>query len=617
VVASFALIAFSLAALVVLARALVASSYAEALVLSFVAAFTFVVVSVEVLAAFHSISTGALAWLWVLVALAAAAALLRFRPKLIRPHIGRERLVGAVTASLIFIISGFIALAFAPSGADGATYRLPRVMQWLQNQDLSAFPTIVERQIYIPPAADYWLAHVIGVSNSDIWVNAPQFLAGFVVVIAAGALAFNLSGSNQAWNLSVILSVTTPVLLSQLVSVQSDLISAALVISGLYVVVVTATEHLRLAAVTLGVICALAAGAKATGALLLIPIVVYFIWANRGELRRVLPPLGLAALGGFALAIAPHLSRLQSVYGVWIPKSENYLNAPFSLEVAVLNVPRNFVSLFSPPLQGLNKTISDWINEFSGAIFGSDAAQTGVWGDSLFALNPWFSEDYVSAPLHALLALVFVVLALVNRARGLGWLALVVVAQILVVGVSLLWQPWINRFTFIIAIAGCVGFAAYIGERVKWLRVSLASLAVVIALPLLVYPKGREWLPSPGLPVLGLSSFPARVEIGNRNYFTAESTEIRVAEFVAQQNPGAVRLYLPGYGKDGIGSAEYPWWAELRNRLPQVRIEHARSIPPMTPTTTPVIDTLVICVEACPNVQGERLANFDGVEVVR
>jgi len=56
VVASFALIAFSLAALVVLARALVASSYAEALVLSFVAAFTFVVVSVEVLAAFHSLA---------------------------------------------------------------------------------------------------------------------------------------------------------------------------------------------------------------------------------------------------------------------------------------------------------------------------------------------------------------------------------------------------------------------------------------------------------------------------------------------------------------------------------------------------------------------------------
>jgi len=536
---------------------------------------------------------------------------------LIRPHIGRERFVGAVAASLIFIISAFIALAFAPSGADGATYRLPRVMQWLQNQDLSAFSTIVERQIYIPPAADYWLAHVIGVSNSDIWVNAPQFLAGFVVVIAAGALAFNLSGSNQAWNLSVILSVTTPVLLSQLVSVQSDLISAALVISGLYVVVVTAKEHLRLAAVTLGVICALAAGAKATGALLLIPIVVYFIWANSGELRRALPPLVLAGLGGFALAIAPHLSRLQSVYGVWIPKSENYLNAPFSLEVAFLNVPRNFISLFSLPLQGLNKTISDWINEFSGAIFGSDAAQTGVWGDSLFALNPWFSEDYVSAPLQALLALVFVVLALVNRARGLGWLALVVVAQILIVGVLLLWQPWINRFTFVIAIVGCVGLAAYVGERVKWLRVSLATLAVLIAIPLLVYPKGREWLPSPGLPELGLSSFPAGVEIGKRNYFIAESTEFRVAEFVAQQNPAAVRLYLPGYGKDGIGSAEYPWWAELRNRLPQVRIEHARSIPPMTPLATPVIDTLVICVEVCPEVQGERLANFDGVEVVR
>jgi hypothetical protein len=114
-----------------------------------------------------------------------------------------------------------------------------------------------------------------------------------------------------------------------------------------------------------------------------------------------------------------------------------------------------------------------------------------------------------------------------------------------------------------------------------------------------------------------LSSFPARVEIGDRAYFQPDSREYSTAELVADQNPDVVRLYLPGYGKDGIGSSEYPWWLELRNRLPQVRLEHARSIPPMPDVAAPESNTVVICVEACPEVPGERLAIFEGVEVVR
>jgi hypothetical protein len=556
-------------------------------------------------------------WLWVFIALLAAGALWRFRHRLIWPVIGRERVLGAVTAAVFFGVSGFIALAFLPTGADGATYRLPRVMQWLQNQDLGAFPTIVERQIYVPPAADFWLVHLIGVSGSDVWVNFSQFFAALVVVIAAGALAVDYSSKPQAWNFAVILTVTTPILLSQLVSVQTDLISAALVISGLYVATVTAKNRLRLAGVALGLISALAVGAKATGALLLLPVIAYFIWAHRKEFRQVLPDFLLAGLGGLLVAVLPHLLRLQGVYGAWVPKSENYFNLPFSFEVAVLNVPRNFISLFAPPLQSFNEVTSKGLNDFFALFFGPGVDELGVWADSTFALNPWFSEDYVSALLQALLTLVFVVLALVNRAHKLGWLAAIVIAQVVVVGVTLLWQPWINRFIFVIAIIGSVGFAAYLGSRVRWLQIFASALAILIALPLLIYPKGREWFPSPGFSVLGLSSFPARVEIGARAYFQPDSREYLTAELVADQNPDVVLLYLPGYGKDGIGSSEYPWWLELRNRLPQVRLEHARSIPPMPDVAAPERNTVVICVEACPEVPGERLANFEGVEVVR
>jgi hypothetical protein len=616
VTAAFALVPATLFVALLFLRGRISQSYTEALVWVFVASFVGVTVTTELLSVMGWLNPSSLTLVWLVALVVLLLLMVGLRVKPVRPQIKANQWGALVVVAVFFGIELFNALAARPTGADGSTYRLPRVMQWLQNDRVEVFPTIVERQVYIPPAADFWFLHTLGISRNDLWVNFPQLFAGLVVVFSAAAIGGWLARSNKAWSLAAIFAVTTPILLSQMISVQSDLLSAALVLSALFVATVGAEARPLLSTAALAAISSIAIGAKVTGFVLIIPILIYFLWIQRARFRSVLVTLIAFGSATALVTVVPHLIRLSKVYGSPFMQTDNYFNIPPSLVAAFLNIPRVVVSLGSLPSQWFSSQGSRVFNSMSDAILGQGSEAIGVWGETTFQVAPWFTEDYVSAPVQIFLTLIFVTLVIVRREKVFLWLALLVVAQVALLGAMVLWQPWINRFSFPIAIIGSLGAAGYLAHRHWLIRGLLVILSIAVAVPLLLYPKGREWLPSPGFPALGLSTFDARITPWERAYFAPGSSEALAVERVAEIEPNLVRLYLPGFGKDGEGSVEYPWWPALREYLPDVRIEHARSIPPMPPVPKPTEKYVTICVEVCPVAPGETAEQIGDLTVV-
>lgn len=607
--------ATALAGLILLRSKLV-SSYTQALIWTFVISMIAVASATELLSVFGALNETAIAGLWLLAFLLLLGSIVALKAWPPKPTISRSQLPALVVITAFFAAETVIALAASPTGADGATYRLPRVMQWLQNQDLAAFPTIVERQIYIPPVADFLVLHSVAITGTDVWVNAPQLFAGVVLVFAAAAIGRWLTGSLQAWSLAAVFAVTTPVVLSQMVAVQSDLISAALVLSALFVSTVGAGRNLAVNAALLAAISAVAIGAKVTGFVLIVPIICYFFWRHRLHLTSTIRAFVLSGLAISLITVIPHLVRLNDVYGSPLKQADSVFNSTFSFAAAFLNIPRVVISLGSVPVTWVNSQATSLMNFLFDSLAGPDSQTIGVFGSTTFRVEPWFTEDYVSAPLQIALTVGFLLIVAFGRIRKLSWLALVIVGQIVLLGGTLLWQPWINRFSFPIAIVGSIGAAALLASKGRILRGSMMALSVLIALPLLLYPKGREWLASPGFEALGLSRFEPRIKPGERRYFDAASSEIAVIDRIEQLRPRSVRLYLPGYGKDGEGSVEYPWWPAIRERLPEIRIEHARSIPPLPPVQEPKGDYVTICLESCPIAPSEVGEQFGNLTLV-
>ena len=90
---------------------------------------------------------------------------------------------------LIILITLVICFSYPPNTDDSYAYHLPKVMQWIQNQNLNNFPTSDYRQVSYPPLSEYFLMHFYLITNSDLLLNLPQWLAMVGSAVAVSLIA--------------------------------------------------------------------------------------------------------------------------------------------------------------------------------------------------------------------------------------------------------------------------------------------------------------------------------------------------------------------------------------------------------------------------------------------
>ncbi|WP_167454744.1 glycosyltransferase family 39 protein [Micromonospora arborensis] len=566
-----------------------------------------------------------------------------------------ERLLAGTIAGLV-LVELLVALLAEPNNFDSQTYHLPKVEHWVAQGDLEFWPTAIHRQVTIPPGAEYLLLHLRLLTGGDQLYNLVQWAAGVVCLLVAARITAQLGGGRRAQLLTAFVLATTPMVVLQATSTQTDLVCAAwvacaatLVLDGLRrrtgwgtllglgaatgLTAVTKTSgliavgpllvlwglaQLRLAQLRL----ALAERAASPGAPS--PGVATSSAATTGGGRRPRPVGGLArtVTGSVlimlvaAVVVGPFLARVTAEFGH--PLGPPRLRESIPMErhdppSILVNALRIGHTAFDTPLAPLRRAGAEAIIGGAGAIGVDPQDRAITFGREIFPVPAWYpDEDRVAFPLAGALALIGAIVALARprridpeRTGPLRAYAVVVLAAVLLHTSMIKWQPWGNRlilYALVLAVplAGLWLDAllrrhAYPGR--VGARRSVATLAAVTVLAA-----------SALAGVLAVSyGFPRRL-VGTGSVFTTSDWDtrfVRRPEWADEFRWAAAAVRDSGARRIGLAQQndnwEYPWWLLLRQpdgRSPE--LVSLQSVLPERPPADPASVDAIVCTGSKP-----------------
>ncbi|MGW1450973.1 ArnT family glycosyltransferase [Micromonospora sp. NPDC002411] len=514
-----------------------------------------------------------------------------------------ERLLVGTIAGLV-LVELLVALLAEPNNFDSQTYHLPKVEHWVAQGDLDFWPTAIHRQVTIPPGAEYLLLHLRLLTGGDHLHNLVQWAAGVLCLLVAARITAQLGGGRRAQLLTAFVLATTPMVVLQATSTQTDLVCAAwvtcaatLVLDGLRrrtgwgtLLGLGAATGLTAVTKTSGLIAVgpllvlwglaqlrltLAAGAATTGAA---------VSAATGAVRRPRPVGGVArTVGGSvlillvaAVVVGPFLARVTAEFGhpLGPPRLRESIpmerHDPQSILVNALRIGH---TAFDTPLAPLRRAGAEVIIDGAGVIGVDPQDRAITFGREIFPEPAWYpDEDRVAFPLTGALALIGAVVALARPRRidpeqtgPLRAYAVVVLAAVLLHTSMIKWQPWGNRLILYAVVLAVPLAGLWVDALLRRRRANSARRSVATAVAVTV-------LATSALAgVLALSyGFPRRL-VGSGSVFTTSDWDTRFLrrpqwadEFrwaaAAVRDSDARRIGLVQQNDNW----EYPWWLLLR-----------------------------------------------------
>ncbi|HEY2389349.1 MAG TPA: glycosyltransferase family 39 protein, partial [Candidatus Binatia bacterium] len=476
-------------------------------------------VSVEGLSAFSAFRAIPLALLWsfALVLAWCTALSTEHEPRIPPSLTGRTARASAPapTAFRVALVACAVAVCLAlvtalvapPNNSDSMAYHMPRVAHWLENASVRHYRTFHPAQLIVPPFGDFSIAVIQALAATDRLANMVQWLAYVGSGVVASLIVARIGGNRDAQAFASLVVLTIPMAALQASTTQADLFTAFwfLVFVAIVVDRPSLTNALW-AGATLGI----GMLTKPTFALVGFPFGV--LWA----LRWVRPGAGkasaarrgflgsaavIAVIGIALLLVTPHSIRVARTFatGPWGAGREavRTRNAAPGLPSLASNVLRDTV--LHLPIPGYGRAVVR-LHEALG-LDPNDPRTTHLF-DLTFTdvANTWNrpltpNEDAAGNPVHLLVALGFVVLALFRRPRDkmAAWAAVIGVAAIagwLLMQIPFKWQPWTARFDlpFFAVVAVPTGIAmARVSPRVATILVGLFALGALPALLLAVH----------------------------------------------------------------------------------------------------------------------------------
>jgi hypothetical protein len=537
-----------------------------------------VAVFTGILSTFGQLTTWAAALLWASSGLVVWGIVLLHRHRTLRfagwrEWLGRlpwpERLLLGASAGITALV-GLIALVAPPNTWDSMTYRMSRVIHWIQNGSVDPYPTHILRQLHLAPWAEYAVLHMQLLSGSDALANFVQWFSLVGCAVAVSCIARLLGADLRGQVFAAVAVVTLPMAVLQGSSTQNDLV----VSFWLACFVVFVLRALRRPDpectrddLLIGASLGLAILTKATAYLFATP---FLLWWVVDRVRRSswgsLP--GLSRAGAVALILnLPFFLQNLVLWGNPVGPTQigelKYDNDIFGPGVVVSNLLRNLALHLATPLEGVNRVLTDAVVAAHGFL-GLDASDPRTtWVGTEFEVGLMMpSENVAGNPLHLLLT-VLAIGAAVMAARARGQRHVAVYAGLLVAGFVLFclylrWQPWHPRLHLPLFVLGAAGLG-YAASRYATPRQTRATAAVLLVavLPWVVLNIHRPLI---GLEVIGKPSILLEPRYAQYFNYYRELTEpiSDAAGYVVASGCRSVGLV------SGIDSGEYLLWVSLR-----------------------------------------------------
>jgi hypothetical protein len=151
---------------------------------------TLVALSTEVMGFFHAIDRQSMVVFWVVVLAVNLGLILRNRRaiwrKFQKPQVDGALAWGMLGVIVIYLgITFLVAIIAPPNTNDSMQYHMSRVMHWIVNRSVDFFPTPSDRQLWMPPFAEYAILHFQVLAGNDRFANMVQWMSMFKFIAAS------------------------------------------------------------------------------------------------------------------------------------------------------------------------------------------------------------------------------------------------------------------------------------------------------------------------------------------------------------------------------------------------------------------------------------------------
>jgi hypothetical protein len=497
----------------------------------------------------------------------------------------------AVTLAGLFLAELVVAVVAPPNNFDSQTYHLPKIEHWVAQGGVGFYPTVIDRQLAMAPGAEYLLLHLRLLTGGDGLYNLVQLAAGVGCALVASRIAAQLGGARRAQLIAALIFSTTPIVVLEATSTQTDLVVALWVGSVATLVLDELGRRTPWPSVVLlGVAAGLVLLTKATGLLAAGPLLV--LWFVTQLRRRPVVARALAGaaivVGLMALISGPYLWRVEAAYGH--PLGPAHLRNSISMQrhdpaSVLINALRIAETALQTPAGPVG---SGAIVDLAHAIGVDPQARDITYWGATYPYESWPpDEDRVSLPVQGALILVGAAVLLWRRSPARLYAALFWIGVLAYV-VAVKWQPWGNRLVVFLVLLGTPPAALWIDSLLARRRRAVTWAAVCVL--------GAGAVAGGAAVAVG---WPRRL-VGPGSVFTTDRMDerfIRRPEWGAEYAWAAQGVRASGAKRVGLlqgyNTWEYPWWILLRGD----ELVSLQSLQPDLPA--PDIDSVdaVVCVD--------------------
>ncbi|MBK8147066.1 MAG: glycosyltransferase family 39 protein [Acidobacteria bacterium] len=479
----------------------------------------------------------------------------------------------SVIIGLILLVTLLIALASPPNTYDSQTYHLARVAHWIQNGSVAHYPTVILRQLYQPPLAEFAILHLQILTGGDFFANLVQWFALVGCAAAASLIVaeFDLGEKLQVFAAALVL--TLPGAVVQASSTQNDLVASVLVLA-FFLFFLRAVRSSEFSGVGwIGGALGLALLTKGTMYLYCFPIGIFFTvveflslagrQARSQFARRIAIVLLIAAALNFG-----HFSRNFALFGSPVSSGEDDVrNRNLTVRMVLANVARNFAVNLGTKSQTLRNGIESSMRKAFGAELKNPDS---TWLDNEFKVEYSTHEDLAGNLLHILLVTFALGLALFAARRARDDNAIYIAGLVFTIGFGVLlfsallkWQIWAARLQLPLLMLGSVLVAYAVGKLAPRAANALLVLTFAASIPFLLFADPRRVFANDGSFVFFNESRRHKLF---KNLPDAEPLYVEAVDVIRKQPnaPGAVGLHIE------YNDFDYPFWGLLK-RDPRAR----------------------------------------------
>jgi hypothetical protein len=480
--------------------------------------------------------------------------------------------------TFIVISVGLIALVAPPNNWDSMTYHMGRVVHWVQNQNISFYPTNILRQLHQNPWAEFTIMHFQILSGGDRFANFIQWFSMIGAIIGVSLITKELGANFRGQIFAAVVSATIPMGILQASSTQNDYVVSLWLVCFVYYIVLSIVKERTSLTQSLGAgsSLGLAILTKGTAYIFAFPFLVWFVLSREKILRReTWKPFLIIAFASLTINLG-HYSRNWDLYGSPLgpgqesPSGEyKYVNNVFAVPSVISNISRNVGLHIGTPFRRFNAVTERGIHLLHTLLGVDTNDPRTTWTGTEFHIRPLSNhEDTAGNPAHFVLIVVSVAVFLISKqlreSRNLGKYSIAVTVAFLLFTLCIKWTPWHSRLHLPLFIFWSP-FIAIVLSRFPNHKItnSIAVVLILSALPWVLNNRSR--------PLIAHSNIfnTSRIDQYFSNRPELKGPYIGATNFLKSQKCPCIGLSL------GPDDWEYPFWVLLRKNEDQVvRIEH-------------------------------------------